>query len=434
MSTAILGMGVTGQSIARFLRARGELCATFDEQGGKSMTADVQIGPLDAKKLAAFDRVAVSPGISWHHPVLDQLRAAEVRLCSDLDIFLESYQGELLAITGTNGKTSVTHLLGVLLETAAGGVGVGGNIGQPMLDLLSEIHPSPRALLELSSFQLQRCHEAHPKWAALLNIQSDHADMHADPEEYRASKLRLFAHQSEGDTAVLPVGDSFDDLAANLKQRGVRVRRFGYGNHADIGSTDTDLFWQDGAGVRCTVPLAELHLIGSHQQCNLAVAAQAAADCGIHEAVIREGVTSFRGLPHRLQLVSSHGGRDWFDDSKATNPDAAAAAMAALGSVVWVCGGVTKGLDPMVLLDSVRRHVHSMLIIGKKQAPFVALAKASGVPWSKLGTIKKAVLKASQVQDSLLPVLLSPAAASFDQFANYAARGDAFKQAIEALK
>ncbi|MDX8409958.1 MAG: UDP-N-acetylmuramoyl-L-alanine--D-glutamate ligase [Mariprofundales bacterium] len=433
MKTAILGMGVTGQSVARYLRARGESCVGFDECGGEMMTADVQVGPLDASVLQTFDRVVVSPGIAWNHPVLEALRTAEVALMSDLDLFTGQYEGEFLAITGTNGKTTVSHLLGVLLETAHGGVGVGGNIGQPMLDLLSEAHRSPRVVLELSSFQLQRSHGVHPKWAALLNLQPDHLDMHDSPAEYRQAKLQLFSCQGEGDTALLAQDMSLDDLAAELIQRGVRVLRFGSAVGADVGIETALLFWRGANGERCEVPLAELHVVGIHQQCNLAVAAQAAADCGIHQAVIREGVTSFRGLPHRLQRISSHGGRAWFDDSKATNPDAAAAALVALDSVVWICGGVTKGLDPMVLLADVRDHVRNMLIIGKHRAQFVALAKAAGVPWSEVKTMKKAVEQAA-LKHTSLPVLLSPAAASFDQFANYAARGDAFKKAVKALR
>ncbi|RMH51833.1 MAG: UDP-N-acetylmuramoyl-L-alanine--D-glutamate ligase, partial [Zetaproteobacteria bacterium] len=234
MRCAILGMGVTGQSMARHLRAQGIDCRGFDERGGAGMTADVTIGPFDADLLAGFDRVLLSPGIAWDHPVLQELRArheasGRPELLSDLDLFGEQYRGRLLAVTGTNGKTTVSHLLGVLLETLDGGVEVAGNIGQPMLDLLSERHLSPRVVLELSSFQLQRSRPLHVDWAALLNLQEDHLDHHGSAEAYLEAKQRLFRCQREGDYALLPREERFDALAGELAARGVVVRRFGEG-------------------------------------------------------------------------------------------------------------------------------------------------------------------------------------------------------------
>ncbi len=435
MNNAILGMGVTGQSIARYLRAAGEPCTCFDESSSEQMTADVRVAPFDSTLLATFDRVVVSPGIAWNHPVLVALRDAAARtgrplLVSDLDLFVDHYQGELLAITGTNGKTTVTHLLGVLLETVPGGVEVGGNIGQPMLDLLCEKRIPPRVVLELSSFQLERSRPLHPNWAALLNIQPDHVDMHDSPRAYRQAKERLLLQQGEGDHALLPSGQGFDALAGQLAARGVVVRRFGDG--ADVGIHDDAIVWQGGDGAPRSVPLTELKIRGRHQQANLAVAAQGAADYGVHDPVIVEGVTSFRGLPHRLQWIGEHHGHAWYNDSKATNPDAAAAALAALGEAVWICGGVTKGIDLAPLLQAAREHARLMVVIGRDPAPFVALAKQAQVAWEVAESMEQAVAFAAH-SDPQLPVVLAPAAASFDQFANYAARGEAFVQAVGAL-
>jgi len=435
MNNAILGMGVTGQSIARYLRASGEQCTCFDETFNEDMTADVQVAPFDDAVLSTFDRVVISPGVIWNHPALVALRAHAEKsgapaLISDLDLFIDHYQGDIMAVTGTNGKTTVTHLLGVLLETVPGGVEVGGNIGQPMLDVLSEARLTPRVVLELSSFQLERSRPVHPHWAALLNVQPDHVDMHASPEVYREAKERLFFHQGEGDCAVLPIEKSFDDLSDTLAARGVVVRRFGDGG--DVGICGDAIIWQGADGNSCTVPLSDLKIRGRHQQCNLAVAAQGAADCGVHNSVIIEGVTSFRGLPHRLQWIGNHHGHDWFNDSKATNPDAAGAALTALGEAIWICGGVTKGVDLLPLHQLVHDHARLMVVIGSDPSPFVALAKQAATAWEVAENLEQAVALASHTEHHL-PVVLAPAAASFDQFTNYVARGDAFVQAVGAL-
>ncbi|MDQ6963908.1 MAG: UDP-N-acetylmuramoyl-L-alanine--D-glutamate ligase [Mariprofundales bacterium] len=442
MRSAILGMGVTGQSVARYLRTIGEECCCFDEGERDNLTADVVVAPFDAALFATFDRVVVSPGISWNHAVLQQLRNhaqehGRPELVSDLDLFTANYQGELMAVTGTNGKTTVTHLLGVLLETLAGGVEVGGNIGQPMLDLLGEARRSPRVVLELSSFQLERSRPPHASWAALLNIQEDHVDMHRSSVAYRIAKERIFVEQRAGDYALLPVDGSFDRLAHTLQERGVVVRRFGIGDGVDVGICGDHLCWYGsssgaGGGELCRVPLADLKIHGQHQQCNLAVAAQGAADCGVHTSVIVEGLISFRGLAHRLQWVARIADHDWFNDSKATNPAAAAAALVALDRAVWICGGVTKGVDLSPLRSVVRDHVPLMVVIGRESAPFVALADSADVAYEVADSMEQAVYLAATLGQQM-PVVLSPAAASFDQFANYAARGDAFVAAVRGL-
>ncbi|RMH51272.1 MAG: hypothetical protein D6682_05040 [Zetaproteobacteria bacterium] len=192
------------------------------------------------------------------------------------------------------------------------------------------------------------------------------------------------------------------------------------------------LCWQRREGGRASFPLERLRLRGRHQQCNLAVAAQGAADFGVGEAVIREGLSSFRGLPHRLQWIGRRRGRDWYDDSKATNPAAAAAALRALGRAVWICGGVTKGCDLKPLLPAVRDGVERMVVIGRDPEPFVALARAAAVAWEVADGMEDAVARAAAVQPPL-PVVLAPAAASFDLYADYAARGEAFVRAVEQL-
>jgi len=444
--TAIIGMGKTGQSAARFLTCRGIDCEAFDESF-VSLPDDLDIvlhaGVLNADVLKGFDRLIVSPGIHYNHPALVAVRQAGIAVIGDLELFAEAYQGDLIAITGTNGKTTTVSLISTMLDILPGGIEAGGNIGMPMLELLGdgdELHADPpRVVLELSSFQLERAQAIKPQWAALLNVQPDHADMHADMQSYEDAKLRLFAKQGAGDKAMLPSDGRWHALADILRERGVYVRRFGIGetDKLDAGvQMQADGSWQvfwhhyDQAQV---VSSDELPAQGVHQHLNLAVAAQAAADFGIAASVIRQSLTSFRGLPHRLQSLGLVAGREWFNDSKATNPDAARAALESFHQVVWICGGLRKGIDVSVLRETVADHVEQVFVIGADAKPFTDLAAAAGVPCSFVKTVEQAVKQAVHAVAGV-PVLLSPAAASQDQFKDYIERGNAFAASISALE
>ena len=439
-------MGKTGISIAHFLLQQGASCEAFDEKLSslpEPLNIPLHSGELNSKALQAFDYIWVSPGIRWAHPALQETRHAGVPMQGDLGLFLEHCNTPLIAVTGTNGKTTTTQTIQTLLETLPGGCDTGGNIGTPMLDLIGQNRLPSRIALELSSFQLERCNHIHPYWAVLLNIQPDHADMHANEEAYLEAKLRLFIHQTAGDTAMLPTGEGWDTLSEQLSERGVQVHRFGLlaEGHpavetlaAGIVSNDTQhtLFWhQDGH--RQSINCQRIPTRGLHQHINLAVAAQAAADFGVSNKVIREAISSFRGLPHRLRLIGNVVGHDWFDDSKATNPAAAQAALSSFDQSIWICGGLRKGLDLTPLSDTVSNHVSHAIVIGKEKQAYIELLQKAGISYTVGGTVERAVAIAANHASSL-PVLLSPAAASQDQFSNYAERGHAFAKAIQHLE
>lgn len=438
-------MGKTGISLARFLLNRGEQCEGFDAHRVKlpdDLKIPMHIGSFKIGKLSHYDRVIVSPGIRWNTPVLAKLREKEVPVCGDLDLFLEHYQGPTIAITGTNGKTTTTSLVELMLETLPGGIDAGGNIGTPMLELLHGNRQPARIVLELSSFQLERSSGLKPDWAVLLNFQSDHADMHLTPEEYLAAKLRLFDKQGEGDTAMFPADSSWDKQVASLSQRGVRTLRFG---HCDENDTESDnittgimetsngpaLFWSQN-WQRQLVPCEQIPARGVHQHMNMAVAAQIAADYGVSHRVIRETMTCFKGLKHRLEHIGMKAGHDWFDDSKATNPDAAIAALNSFKKAIWICGGLRKDLDLDPLASVAHQHVSHAFVIGKNAAPYTRMLKKADVPHTVAGNIERAVFMASKLSGND-PVLLAPAAASQDQFKNYTERGEAFSNAVESL-
>ncbi len=444
---AVVGMGKTGISAARYLQRKQVACECFDE-ANVSLPEDLQgmalhTGELKAEVLTGFDRVIVSPGIDWRHPVLQEVRACGVPVHGDLEAFLQDYTGTLITVTGTNGKTTVTQMIALLLETLPGGCDAGGNIGTPMLDLLAKGQPE-RVVLELSSFQLERAEGLHPHLAVLLNVQPDHADMHESLQAYRKAKMRMFAHMIVGDSAILPLGAEWQALASDLMGRGVQVQYFGI-EHADTeaakalsagvlrddkGGKAARMFWtQDGE--RQFIPCANLMVRGFHQQQNIAVAAQVAADFGVSRAVIEEAMLSFQGLEHRLEFVGHIAGRDWFNDSKATNPNAALAALSSFDKVIWICGGLRKGLDLDILIDAVREHVQFACVVGEDAKAFETMLKKAGVPYRVSKTVARAVKDAAKQPEA--PVLLSPAAASQDQFANYAERGEAFVRSIREL-
>jgi len=437
---AVVGMGKTGISVLRHLRRLQIECACFDEAYVKLpedlCEVELHSGAWAEEAFLGFKKVIVSPGIDWRHPALALARKCGVVTHGDLDEFLEVYKGALISVTGTNGKTTATQMIALLLETLPGGCEAGGNIGMPMLDLLVGKHPT-RVVLELSSFQLERAKLVHPHYAVLLNLQPDHEDMHASLSKYKAAKVSMFTKMSEGDVALLPIEEEWHGLTDELLAKGANVKRFGMINtpndHVVAGvlcSEEGDkLFWQHGDTQRM-IDCSTLMVRGRHQQQNIAVAAQVAADYKVSAAVIEEALMSFQGLEHRLEYVGHIEDREWFNDSKATNPDAAIAALQSFDKVVWICGGLRKNLSLDALVDVAKAHVEFACVIGEDTQAYETMLEQAGVPFTVSVTMKQAVEDAKA--QGHCPVLLSPAAASQDQYQNYAARGADFIYAIRA--
>ncbi len=451
--TAIIGMGRSGLSMAHYLMRQGLAFDVYDEApfdlSALGITANhAESGVLSATTLCRYERLLLSPGIPWQHPALCAARKAGVTLCGDLELFATACASPLFAITGTNGKTTVTQLLTELLDYLPGSCVSAGNIGTPMLDMfLQEDHLADnelpaRVVLELSSFQLERSNPIRPQWAVLLNFQPDHADMHDSPQAYLDAKLRLFSAQQAGDTAMFPLDARWDVLCQELYQRGVHVHRFGIAKTGDLIAETLSsgllkrgksyrLFWHQ-LGSMEQLNCRHLSVRGLHQQLNLAVVAQAAADAGVPAAVIRDVLIRFRGLPHRLQRVAETLKKTWFDDSKATNPTAAMAALQSFDQVIWICGGLRKGLDLSPMIPVVKKHVCFAVVIGVDPTPYTVMLDAAGVRYAVADSMESAVDLAAKARGAK-EVLLSPAAASQDQFDHYAARGCAFVNAMAGL-
>ncbi|TKD52076.1 UDP-N-acetylmuramoyl-L-alanine--D-glutamate ligase [Sphingomonas baiyangensis] len=369
-----------------------------------------------ALDLAGFAGVVVSPGVPLNrHPIV--AHAGDVPIIGDIELFAQA-RAELpphrvVGITGTNGKSTTTALIHHILQTAGVPSLMGGNIGLPILGQ----QPLPEGgvyVLELSSYQIDLTHSLDCDVAVLLNVTPDHLDRYAGFDAYAASKARLFAMQSAGQAAIIGIGD---EASAGIAKQVARSGRAGDVTKIAPGVCMDQSRW----------PLLQ----GPHNAQNALAAIAACEALGVAREAIDAGLASFTGLPHRMQPVGERGGVRFVDDSKATNPTSTAPALMAFDRIHWICGGLAKTDD----LEACRPgfgNVVAAYTIGDAAELFERLL-APDMPVVPCGTIAVAVARAVAAARPGDTVLLSPACASFDQFADYAARGAAFAQAVEAL-
>lgn len=434
----VYGLGSTGLSVARFL-ARKEIAARYvdsrDEPPGvdelKNICAEAEavVGETPKKFLKTTSRIIVSPGIADSDPYLKAARDADIEVVSDIELFVREAKAPFVAVTGSNGKSTVTTLLSLMCESA-GKIGLAGaNLGVPALDLLAEDEPD-YYLLELSSFQLQRTEHLPAKVAVLLNISTDHLDWHASEEEYRQAKHRIF---DQAEAAVFNRAD--EHICQYLPDKIHRVS-FGldepesdqYGLLAD----EDDLFLARGDQLLLSV--RDIAMVGAHNQANALAALAAGELIGLDMSSMLQVLNEFPGLPHRMQSVGHIADVHYINDSKATNVGAAVASIASVdGPVVLVAGGQGKGGDFDKLATSTGACLRAVVLIGE-DAPQLEEAFAGLAPTERAGEMSAAVARAAELAEPGDTVLLAPACASFDQFANYQARGDAFCKAVEALR
>jgi len=437
----ILGLGETGQSCLRWAQREGLRPKAFDTRAQLATARPwkeefpgcaLHFGALSEDALLGADLVLVSPGLPPTLPALRAAQAAGVTLWSDIELFGRLARAPIAAITGSNGKSTVTTLLGDIAKAAGRRVAVGGNLGTPALDLLPAA-AEPEAelyVLELSSFQLHYCHEFHPQVAAILNLSPDHLDWHGDMAAYLAAKARIFRAMGAGDTLVLNAEDAaLQSLPPQIPQ-GVRLHRFGHTPAADAWSDDNALHWPPSAHLA----LGDLHLPGRHNRENVLAAALMANALGLPETAIRQGATRFRGLPHRLQWVARVAGVDYYDDSKGTNLGASLRAMEALpGPLVLILGGDAKGAD-LRPLRSVLQGQRGAVLLGKDAAMLEdILAGVLPIRRIREGGMAAAVQAAAALARPGDQVLLSPACASLDMFRDYRDRGRQFAAAVQTL-
>jgi UDP-N-acetylmuramoylalanine--D-glutamate ligase len=423
----VLGLGDTGLSAARWIERHGGTPRVADTRAAppraKDYTGELRTGPFAADLLEGVDLVCVSPGLPLEQPVVRQAVQAGIPVLGDVELFAWRNRRPVLAVTGTNGKTTVTSLVGHLLRSAGVDCAVAGNIGPAVLAAALERDPAVWAL-ELSSYQLETTWSLRPQAAAMLNLTEDHLDRYAGLDEYAAAKARIFLG------AGLRVLNRDDPRSLAMASAGARRVTFGLG----APPSDEDFGVVDGVlhrGAEALVAAAELRIHGSHNVAN-ALAACALAGSFVTLPALAAGLRSFKGLPHRVELVAARRGVEWYDDSKGTNVGATIAALNGLAKpAILILGGDGKGQDFAPLRAPVAKFGKKALLIGR-DAPLIERA-LSGLPVERCGSLEEAVQKAAREAAAGDVVLLSPACASFDMFRDYRHRGEAFAAAVQAL-
>ena len=417
---AVLGLARSGIATVNALLAGGAIVTAWDSDPArrKAVSGAKLADPLEID-LAGFDGVVVSPGVPLNtHPIAGRAAAAGVPILGDIELFAQARADlpphRVVGITGTNGKSTTTALVHHILQAAGVPSLMGGNIGLPIL----EQQPVPAGgvyVLELSSYQIDLTTTLDCDVAVLLNITPDHLDRYDGFDAYAATKARLFAMQSAGHAAIIGIGDTPSALIARQVAQA--------GRSADLTKI--------APGV-CMDQSRWPSLQGPHNAQNALAAIAACEALGIGNAAIDAGLASFAGLPHRMQRVGEVNGVAFIDDSKATNPESVAPALAAFPRIHWILGGKPKGDD----LDACRPgfgHVVRAYTIGEA-SPRFAEVLAPDLPVEEAGTLDAAVRAAAARAVPGEVVLLSPACASFDQFSDYAERGRAFARAVEDLR
>lgn len=431
----VFGLGATGLSIARYLR-RNDADAMFldsrDEPPGidelRNVWPDADLILGDAKLPQGVDRIIVSPGIADNHDLLQSARKKKLEVVSDIEIFAREARAPFVAVTGSNGKSTVTTLLYHMCRASGRKVLAGGNLGEPALDLLDETQPDVY-VLELSSFQLQRTATLPAEVAVLLNVSPDHLDWHADEDEYRQSKYRVYR---EARAAVV---NRSDEKAAEHAADIDKVITFGLDEPDDdqygLRREDDVVFLARGDTL--LIATTDMAMVGLHNQANALAALAAGELLGLDMASMLQVLNEFPGLPHRMQFVARKAAVDYINDSKATNVAAAVASIKSIeGNVVLIAGGDGKGGDFADLAVALEGKLRAAVLIGQ-DAELIAAALDTVMPVYFAQDMVDAVCKAAGYAEADDTVLLAPACASFDQYANYGARGDAFCDAVEAL-
>ncbi len=439
----VVGLARTGIATALFCAERGarvtatesrsesEIAETVRKLRAAGMT--LELGAHQAETFVQQDLIVPSPGVPPTMPALAAARAIGVPVWSEIELAWRFLRGRLICITGSNGKTTTTSLIGHILETAGLPVQVAGNIGTPLISRVDISSDASFTVVEASSFQLEFISMFRPNIAVLLNITPDHLDRHGSIESYAAAKVRMFENQLPEDFAVVNADDA---VAPQYAPTGPRVFWFSREKKVVSGCYvrgDEIVFRCDGEE---TVLLNQnlIGLRGSHNMENVLAAASAARLAGVEPAAIAEGVRTFAGVEHRIEYVATISGVEYFNDSKATNVDATLKALDAFpGNVLVILGGKDKGSDYKILRPTLRSRARMALLIGSASDKIEA-DLAGVIPVERVQTLERAVETASRSAKPGDVVLLAPACASFDQFENYQQSGRVFKQLVRELE
>ncbi len=451
-NVVVLGLGDTGLSMTRWLARHGAVVRVADSRsepphaatlGRELPQVRLATGAFTEKTLSGADLIAISPGIDRRESVIADAVKRGVPLAGDVELFAQAIAADarlgktpVLAVTGSNGKSTVTAMAGAMCRAAGRETVVAGNIGLPVLDALAAIGAGGVApqvfVLELSSFQLESTHSLEPAAAAMLNLTEDHLDRYDGMADYAAAKARVFAG---GSVQVLNRDDRW---SMGMARAGRTTFTFGLGKpHAD---SEWGIAPGRGAGMlaRGAHPLMAVHelpLAGLHNAANALAAHALAHAIGLPDEPLAAALREFQGLPHRVQKVAEIGGVAFYDDSKGTNVGATVAALTGMGRpVVLIAGGDGKGQDFAPLAPALASHARAVVLIGRDADRIARAIAESGVPDVRAGGMEEAVQTAFRASRAGDAVLLSPACASFDMFRNYEHRAEVFIAAVRRLE
>jgi UDP-N-acetylmuramoylalanine--D-glutamate ligase len=440
----VVGLARSGAAVARLLAARGETVLGVDSghpaeaEGLQGVGVEVSLG-VDGTRLLERARTLVkSPGVPQDAPVVEAARRRGTEVTGELELAWRLIPNPFCAVTGTNGKTTTTELIGHLYRSVGRPVAVAGNVGTPLARLVGEVDPAATVVCECSSFQLEDSSAFAPECAVFLNLAPDHIDRHGTLEHYLEAKLRIFANQGNDEVAVYNRGTA----ALRGRDLGGCARRVAFcAAEGAAADPDCELSLADGVIFAADEPLVradELQLIGTHNIENAMAAAAAALASGLPQQAVADGLRSFAGVPHRLEAIRDLGGVLYVNDSKATNVASALAGIGSFeGGVHLIAGGRPKRESFVPLLVPVRERCVACYLIGEasgRLAAELAPAAEAGIEITESGTLERAVEAASRRARPGETVLLSPACASFDAFEDFEARGDRFRELVEALR
>jgi len=448
----VVGLGKSGVAAALFLAARGATVTVSDAKPAEQLRTEiaalaergvaVEAGEHGPETFTRQDLIVLSPGVPGGLPVLQQARSAGIPIIGEIELAARFLQGTLVAITGSNGKTTTTTLTGEIIASGGRKTLVGGNIGTPAITFVEQSSPDTWVVLEISSFQLETIASFRPHIAAVLNLTPDHLDRHGSMERYIAAKARIFENQQAGDYAVLNADcEATRRLADDLRAGGSGQTLLCFTRKQSAGAPPVErgAFVRDGRifyigeGETEIMPLAEIPLKGAHNVENVLAAVAIGMAAGIEPAAIRRAVREFRAVEHRLEYVATIGGVEFFNDSKATNVDATVKALESFpANVHLILGGRDKDSDYGTLRGLLPGRVKRVYTIGEA-AGKIAAQLGEAVPLVAAQTLEAAVGQAAGAAVSGDIVLLAPACASFDQFSSYEHRGRAFKQLVQEL-
>jgi UDP-N-acetylmuramoylalanine--D-glutamate ligase len=438
----VVGLGKSGVASALFMKAHGARVTVSDTKSGDELRNEIPVlldhgitvetGGHGDRTFRGQDLIVVSPGVPVDAPPLVQARSLGEMVIGEIELAAQFLPGPIVAITGSNGKTTTTTLMGEIMTAAGVPTLVGGNIGTPAISLAERAKPETVVVLEISSFQRETVQTFRPKIAVVLNVTPDHLDRHRTFEIYTDAKARIFENQQGSDFAVLNADDP------NCVAMGARTRAqvFWFSRQKEVQQgawvRDGNVVFRDSNGQREILQVSEIPLKGAHNLENVLAAVCSGVLMGCAPEKVRQAVRDFKAVEHRLEFVATIAGVDYYNDSKATNVDATIKALESFpANIHLILGGKDKGSDYTVLNDLIRQRVKVVYTIGAAAAKIESQVKGADIVHAE--TLENAIRKANATAQAGDVVLLAPACASFDQFKNYEHRGKIFKDIVAAL-